>query len=423
MNGGAFFLLLYFFMRIITLYLCCMALACTAMAQRNYVPATIFTSQNDSLKGFINFRDWFQAPKEIIFKESLSDATEKHFGPGELNGFRIGEPDMEYVSRKVSIDVTKDDITGETEAWQRTIQDTVVFLKRVVGGNYNLYEYIDMHAKAHYIYDGANTPARELELIKAFVRRPSGDGVFTDERYKTQLAELFADNRAAARKAESVRYEEKSLAKLFIAYNNAKDPATTQVADVKKRVKYPLSFGLMGGMSFNSYTFKGAAFWGYGPGKSNSSPIGGIWLNIPFGNAARNFSAVIELMYKQSKTSSTKINGDMTRYDFSYVQLNTMFRYTYPTKTGIKPYVNIGMGNGLAVKIAQNDFAYSDMPGDWRVSIAGPRKHEQSVIAGIGVMIYKLGAEIRYNNANGFSPYSSGRTTFNSVQVLARYSF
>ncbi len=410
-------------MRIIILYLCYMALACVAVAQRNYVPATIITSQNDSLKGFVDFRDWFMPPKEIIFKQSLSDATEQHFGPGNINGFKIGEPDIEYVVRKVNIDITKEDYSSDKEAWERTIQDTIVFLRKLVGGTYNLYEYADMHARVHYIVDGTNTPVQELEKVAAFVRRSNVEGMYTDNRYQKQLATLFADNPALARKAENVSYHEKSLVKLFVAYNSAKDPSTVKVPEAKSKIRYPVSFGLMAGISFNSYDFRGAAFRLDGPAKSNSSPVGGIWLNIPFGRVARNVSADIEVIYKQSKTSSITKKGDFSRFDFRYLQLNTLVRYTYPTKTGIKPYINAGLGNGMAIKIAQNDFAYASRPDEWQINIAGPRKYEQSLVGGIGVMIYRLSAEVRYNSGNGFSPYVGGKTAFNSLQVLARLSF
>ncbi|TWW00464.1 PorT family protein [Chitinophaga pinensis] len=400
-----------------------MALSCVAVAQRNYVPATIITSQNDSLKGFIDFRDWFVPPKEIIFKQSLADAAEKHFGPGDINGFRIGEPDIEYAVRKVSIDITKEDFSGDKEAWDRTIQDTLVFLRKLTGGTYNLYEYVDVHTRVHYIADGKNTPVQELEKVTAFVKRSSGDGIYTDNRYQKQLADLFADNPAVAKKAASVTYHEKNLTRLFVTYNVAKDPSTAVITDERKKIKYPLSFGLMGGMSFNTYDFKGPAFKFDGPSKSNSSPIGGIWLNLPFGRVARNFSGVIELMYKQSKTSSISTTGYFSRYDFRYLQLNTMIRYTYPTKTGIKPYVNVGMGNGIAIKVAQNDLANPSRPDEWQENIPGVRKHEQSLVGGIGVTIYRLGAEIRYNSGNGFSPFVGGKTAFNSLQVLAKFSF
>ncbi|MBW8686605.1 PorT family protein [Chitinophaga rhizophila] len=398
--------------------------ALAAVAQRNYVPVTIVKAPNDSLKGFINFRDWYQAPKQIIFKESLSDTKEQHFGPGDISGFVIGEPEMEYVSRKVSIDVTKEDLTGDQEAWQRTIQDTLVFLRKIVGGTYNLYEYADMHSRMHFIYDGQQVPARELEVIKAYVKRPSGDGIVTDARYKQQLEELFADNRSVVKKVSFSGYNDKSLTRLFVAYNSQKDPATVTVPDVKKRTRYPISFGLMAGMAFNSYTFDGIAFNEQkGRHKSNSTPIAGVWLDVPFGRIARNFSAVIEGFYKQSKTSFTNQPGDQFKYNFSYIQFNTMFRYTYPTKSGISPYLNVGMGNGMVIKITENDYAYWNRPNEWRTAIVGPRKHEQSLVAGVGVNIYRLAAEIRYNNGNGFSPYSSGKTTFNNVQVVAKLRF
>ncbi|MCF6402406.1 PorT family protein [Chitinophaga filiformis] len=414
-------------MRVISLCLCCMLMACVVVAQRNYVPGVIITRQNDSLKGFIDFRNWYQSPNEIVFKESLSNAEEQRFKPADINGFKVAEPEVEYVSRKLHIDITRQDINSLNEKRERIVQDTPVFLMRIVTGPYNLYEYIDMFSRAHYVYDASGVPATELEYVQQYVERSSGSGIFTEERYKDQLAALFADNAALAEKARKISYREANLKKLFLAYNNGKAPAsgTPQPVTMQKKKRLPVTYGIMAGMAFNSYPFKGSAFIGLGEYENSKGPIGGIWADIPLGRNGRNISFVPELLYKKLETNGVlhgTYSGAIVKFAFSYLQVNTLFRYTYPTKTAIRPYINAGIGNGFVVKVNENGLLRS-ADREWEVAINGPRKYEQTLIGGLGVKIYKVNAEVRYTTGNGFSPFPGGRTAIHSFQILAAYGF
>lgn len=414
-------------MRVISLFLCCMLMTYAVVAQRNYVPGVIVTLQNDSLKGFIDFRNWYQSPTEIVFKESLSNATEQRFKPADINGFKVAEPEVEYVSRKLRIDITKQDINSLNETTERTVQDTPVFLMKIVTGRYNLYEYIDLFSRAHYIYDALDVPATELEYVQRYITRSSGGGIYTDERYKDQLAVLFADNTTLAAKARRVSYWEANLKKLFLAYNNYKEPGNgnEKQVTVKKKARIPVTYGIMGGMAFNSYPFKGSAFIGLAEYENSQGPIGGVWSEIPLGRTGRNISFEAELLYKKLETNGVlhgAYSGGVLKFGFSYLQVNTLFRYTYPTKTAVRPYINAGIGNGFVVKTSDNGLLRSP-DRKWEKAIDKPRTYEQTLIGGIGVKIYKVNAEIRYTSGNGFSPYAGGRSTIRSFQVLAAYAF
>jgi hypothetical protein len=403
-----------------------MLMTSAVIAQRNYVPGVIITLKNDSLKGFIDFRNWYQAPTEITFKESLANAAEQHFKPADINAFKVAEPEIEYVSRKLRIDITKQGLTNFNESYPVTVQDTPVFLMRIVTGHYNLYEYMDVHSRVHYVYDAQDTPATELEYIQRYVDRPSGGGIFTDEKYKEQLAALFADNKALAIKAGKVAYREANLTKLFLAYNNYKEPGTgtQKTVAVQKKSRLPVTFGIMGGIAFNSYPFRGSVGIGKAEYESSKGPIGGIWTEIPLGRSGHNFSFVAELIYKSSEANGVLplSDGSMEfKFAFNYLQLNTMFRYTYPAKALVKPYANVGIGNGFVIKTKDNRSRRSGY--EWEEAIDGPRKHEQTLIGGIGMKIGKVNAEARYTTGNGFSPYAGTKSAVNSFQILAGYRF
>lgn len=414
-------------MRVIPLFLCCMLMAYGVIAQRNYVPGVIITLKNDSLKGFIDFRNWYQSPTEIVFKESLSKATEQRFNPADINGFKVAEPEVEFVSRKLRIDITKQDINSLNERTERTVQDTPVFLMKIVTGRYNLYEYTDIFSRVHYIYDAQDVPATELENNQRYVQRSSGSGIYAEEKYKDQLAVLFADNAALAAKAGKVSYWEANLKKLFLAYNNYKEPGSGAQKPItaQKKARLPVTYGIMGGIAFNSYPFKGAALIGQAQYESSKGAIGGIWTEIPLGRSGRNISFNAELLYKKLETTgvlNSFYGGGVLKFGFSYLQVNTLFRYTYPTKTPVRPYINAGIGNGFVIKTSENSLQRRPEYQPEK-AIDKPRTYEQTLVGGIGVKIYKVNAEVRYTTGNGFSPYAGGKSAINSFQILAAYGF
>ncbi|HJT72966.1 MAG TPA: hypothetical protein VJ720_03085, partial [Chitinophaga sp.] len=70
------------------------------------------------------------------------------------------------------------------------------------------------------------------------------------------------------------------------------------------------------------------------------------------------------------------------------------------------------------VKIKQNEKS-TNGGVNWSEAIDGPRKHEQSIVAGIGATISRLGIECRYVGSTGFSPYGSSGIGVRSLQLIA----
>jgi len=59
-----------------------------AFGQENYTPGYIVKSNKDTLKGFIDYRNWGVNPKKISFKENQS-AESSSYTPIDIAGFGI----------------------------------------------------------------------------------------------------------------------------------------------------------------------------------------------------------------------------------------------------------------------------------------------------------------------------------------------
>lgn len=395
-----------------------------AYAQRNYIPGGIITLQQDSLKGLIDYRNWGVAPSSISFK-SGADSKEQVFKPGDILGFWVGSPNENYVSRKLKLDITPQSVDYLSRNESRIYQEDSVFITRISNGIYPLYEYTDKNARVHYIFEGADHPAEELLMVRKGYEDANGaKGIQNLPYYKQQLFILFQDCVKVAERTNRLSYRKNDLLDIFIRYNNCKNPRESIV--VQKKEKVHIGFGLLAGISANSYSFKGMQRYAEGKYENSVGPLFGIAASFPFARSRQQFSLNGELFYKAVKASSL-IDGienySVHQVDFklSYLQFNLLARYTYPSKV-IKPYATVGMGNAFAISVKDEmTTTYTDGRVKVEPAMDGPRKYEQSIIGGIGIHCKGVEVEGRYNSSNGFSPFSHLKTTVSSWQLLVRY--
>jgi hypothetical protein len=118
---------------------------------------------------------------------------------------------------------------------------------------------------------------------------------------------------------------------------------------------------------------------------------------------------------------STQVAGDITTFQFSYLQLNVMAQYTYP-KGVVKPFIHVGVGHGVIMKTTKNDYYDVSRPEHYE-AFENPRKLEQSLIGGIGVKADRFQLEVRGSTTTGWIDITSGSMPVNSLQIIAGVRF
>jgi hypothetical protein len=396
-----------------------------ARAQKNYVPAVVITQQNDSLRGFIDYRNWRVSPEQISFKQDLQ-AGEQHFKAADIAGFLIPSENELYLSRQVELDVTVQTLDNLLASEERTIRNDTVFLMNIVKGAYNLYVFTDKNDQQHFVYDGAGQAPKELRLTK----RRAADGssaIASLNYYQQQLALLFAGCPAVAQKAEKVRYSENALRSLFTDYHQCRNPSEKLV--VKAKEKTAIRWGLMAGVGFNSYSFSGDHYLADVGNKGSVTALPGLFIDIPVSRNRHQYWFSAEVFYKMEEATGTMENWNIleswkeqVNLKFSYAQLNIVFRYLYPKGT-VKPFANIGWGNAFMISENKNERYRIDRKGEVNEAIDGPRKHQTTFLGGIGVQYKRIQLEARYAWNDGFSPYVTLNTRVHSMQGIVRFAF
>lgn len=412
-------------MRILFLYLLLVCMGGSTFAQRNYVPATIITLQKDSLPGYIDYRNWNINPAEIRFKTS-PDAAVQTFMPSAVSGFRINSTNELYLSKWLKLDITPHTTDYLSNHTERVYKQDTIFAMQLVQGHLNLYEYTDEHNREHYFYDGTDRQPEELKVVKQMINAHSlGTSLQTMDYYHEQLDLLFNDCQDARKRTAAAGYNEKALSNIFLHYNNCKGGGVATQTIVRTATKNKVHFGIQVGFSQNTINFNGnhpLVAEGY---KNDNSPLLGVWLDVPFSRGMRDFSLHSGLTYKSVKTDWQGANssGRYTerKFDFSYVQLDLLFRYTYP-KGKWHPFVNIGVAGAAALKATtEQKVVYSPTDTDIKPAIDGPRKLEQSLIFGAGLEYNRFQLELRHARSNGFSSYSSLKVSVVSYQAMLKY--
>ncbi|WP_343668873.1 outer membrane beta-barrel protein [Chitinophaga sp.] len=412
-------------MKKIILPLTCCLVAMTTYAQHNFVPGTVAISQQDSLRGFVDFKNWSSSPKEIFFKTTENGAVTK-YTPEQISGFTMqSNGELMYVTKHVLLDITPYIVSSTQRVTQPQTEllDSTVFIQQLVVGDYNLYTYTDSHQRVHFMYGAPGQEIQELKYIKTLVPAPEGSKLYEKREYQDQLATLFRDDSKVAKQAKGVEYRDDKLIALFVAYHQTQHPGSTIA--VKSNKRNPVYWGIVAGPSFNSFKMKGGESYPlHGDYSSSVGPVAGIFMDIPFGGATRKFSVYNELLFKSYSTDakmdmSRLLDGDVATFKLSYVQLNIMVQYIY-TRSFIKPFVHIGMGNAVVVSTKKNDY-YDASRDEHYEAMSDLRKLEQSLIGGVGVKVSRFQLEVRGSTTTGFVPKNSTSMPVNSLQVIAGF--
>jgi hypothetical protein len=131
-------------------------------AQSNYKPGYVVNIKGDTLKGFIDYREWGANPDEIRFKSALSDGDSKTFTPSDISYFSItGLDAYQRYSGLISMDATDKDHLGYSR--DTTYKNVTVFFKVLQKGkNVALYSYTDEPKTRFFIGEIPDYAPREL---------------------------------------------------------------------------------------------------------------------------------------------------------------------------------------------------------------------------------------------------------------------
>ncbi len=134
-------------------------------AQNNYKPGYVVTLKGETIKGFINYKEWNNNPKSIDFKNNLSDAKFETYNTKTITAFTLDGTDIyDRFIGKISQDLTA--LTRLSHGVDSSYKVDTVFLRQYVKGRHiTLYQYIDDIKARFFISENGGKPYELLNHI------------------------------------------------------------------------------------------------------------------------------------------------------------------------------------------------------------------------------------------------------------------
>lgn len=416
------------------------------LGQENYQPGFLVKNTGDTVRGYVDYRNWEKNPKEIVFKESL-EATFNKFSPIDIKSFGVINDIYESAIVKVdSLPYKADELSLSSKFEYR--RDTI-FLQTVMRGAKNLFFYKDKNSKEHFFYNENSVfvllkfkeyigylDGQSKILVSGNVISTNNAGgkiVFTNNEYKTQLLYYLADCPSLKKEIKKLTYVRSSLEKIFKIYY-ACTGATTVVQNNEEKIK--AKFGFVGGISITKLSFKSDIF----PELTNANfrtsinPTFGVFADLVLPRNQGRWSINNEIIYSAYKT-----NGSYTKYKsavdneifeseiaISYLKINSMARFKYPYKK-ISLFANLGISTGIVLSEVNTKLRTLNKFGAVRYerseAIPEIKKNEFGFIGGVGLRYKQFSFETRLERGDGMSNIVALRGIPNRTYFLMAYTF
>ncbi|MFI5162807.1 MAG: hypothetical protein ACHQHN_16115 [Sphingobacteriales bacterium] len=306
-------------------------------AQSNFKPGYVVDSKGDTLRGFINYKEWDRNPSDITFKKNATDKALLKFGIHNASAFVING--FEYYERHI-VSVSQDFTYFDklTTTLDTTTKVDTVFLRVLNKGTIvALYSYTDDIKERYYESETTDNQPKELIYHIYLEADSNAYGRLSEKyinRYRTQLHYIAEKNNLINQSLETriseSSYAENDLFKITALINGS----------TAKQFVSPNQFGIrwFAGVAaqYSSLKFNGDLLVAGAPASNNITPRLSVGINV-FPNV------IIQKLYFRLDLS------------FSYNHYNFFANAPNITPSGANVSLNFWQFNGtLAPQLVYN---------------------------------------------------------------------
>jgi len=396
----------------------------TSFCQKNYLPGYIISPDGDTVRGYIDYRNWERNPRFLFFKVNPDDAKSV-YSPLNIRGF--GVLDENYESAIIETEVTSDKTNDLGYDPGITISLDTGFLQAMVKGAKSLYFFRNKLGKDQFYI--RQDSAYHLLVYKKYLKDQDGKSVIAENRkYIGQLTLYLNDCPEIQKKLTTASYQQNSLEDLFLSYYSC---TGSSVQFHKKTEKVIPAFGVIAGASLTSLTFHSADEDYYAYLINAGYPLsvnfsGGLFLDVILSRNQGKWSICNELVFTSYKVngsydvyiSENKYTYKNTTLGYSYIKLNNLVRYKYPVGN-MFIYANAGLSNGYAVSEKNYMKLESKLYNQERIeegkALKDTRRYELGFLAGLGAKYKRFSFEVRYEYGTGMSAYTALKSSVNRL--------
>ncbi|WPU94161.1 hypothetical protein SNE25_01310 [Mucilaginibacter sabulilitoris] len=339
-------------------------------AQSNYKQGYVVNMNNDTLKGFIDYKEWSHNPTGINFKTGNSNTPQK-YTPLNTKAFSVNN--LEYYERFI-VQVSKShvelsDISHNLDTTYRI--DTVFLKSMVLGKHISLYSFTDEIKTRFYVLDNSNGQINELKYL--LYLNDETNTIKESSGYRLQLLRLAANYQPGNTKLINLinesSYSEKKLTAIFVAINGDSNQLIVRENAFGKR------FFVGAGVRNSKLAFSGVnTAFPDGTQKSSISPVLSTGIDFLTNKNTKTFFLRFELELAANHFKFPKIvssNNNMDNYnslDFKQYTLALMPQvvYNFYSTDNLKLFIDLGFSANFS---AYNNYDYVTTYSDNSTSI------------------------------------------------------
>ena len=170
----------------------CICCSFVLFAQSNYQKSTVVTRKGETLKGFIDHKEWDRNPVAFKFSEQPEGKDARVYTVKEIVRFEIeGKDYFEQLPVRVSMDKTEPVEQLSVGPDKAAVNDTIFLRIISTGPRLNLYVYRDNLKTRYYIKEIKSGQVSELGYRKYYNPKiEKGEQVITDKVYQQQLMHI-----------------------------------------------------------------------------------------------------------------------------------------------------------------------------------------------------------------------------------------
>lgn len=191
-------------------------------------------------------KDWRYTPKKISV---IIKGSRREYNPSDIKEFGISGHTV-YISFNGNIDRSPVEMSRLTPDAKPRWSEEWLFLKQLVKGKGSLYQYTEPNIERFFF----STPSVELSQLVYKEYRPEYNMVRENAHFKQQLLN-YAQCDDEALKVKYLKYNQKSLVKYFVKYNECIDDDFEELK-IKKDRPRSVALSVVGGVDFGSCTMK-----------------------------------------------------------------------------------------------------------------------------------------------------------------------
>jgi len=314
--------------------LLCLLLPLLSIAQANYRPGYVIKTNSDTLKGYIDYKEWNESPKSIAFKQNLT-ATPVTFNVPEIKNFQVTGLDN-YVSYIGPVSTGKTNSADDLpQSLDTAVRLDSAFLKVIsMGQNVQLLYHADKIKYRYFILENNGSKPYELSFYQYLDEnnRIVSKAPFLDQidllLKKYNNSDINATGRISAEK-----YSEDVFIRYVRIINNNKSTEVSRSSSTR--------FFIGTGVAYTSGAFSGPAGFGYPTHASSLFPLVSIGVDF-LSNASIEksfFRVEVSLTNASPKFIGTAATFSSTQF---IDKLSGKYIYNVYNTDKIKYYIGAG---------------------------------------------------------------------------------